>query len=361
MQKATFLDARLLIVDDQPANVLYLQRLLERMGYTHVTGITDSRDVLAHYAADPPDLILLDLMMPFVDGFEIMEQLAEVIPVKSYLPILVLTADMSIETKRRALALGAKDFLTKPFDQDEVLLRIQNLLETHYLHRSLQRQNKRLEQKVRARSRTLVAAQVETLERLASAVEYRDDTSGQHIYRVGETCAQVARVLGFSASYCALIARAALLHDLGKIGIPDSILLKPGKLTAEEIAVMQSHTTIGGAVLAGGRTLLMSMARQIALTHHERWDGSGYPRGLAGEAIPHAGRIVAVVDVFDALTHDRPYKPAWSEAAAVAEIQAQSGRQFDPEVVTAFITLLGDTDRQRQLIAQAARYDMVYA
>jgi putative two-component system response regulator len=291
------------------------------------------------FLAYRPDLILLDLQMPYLDGFAVMKQLRAVVPPGSFLPILVLTADISAQAKRQALAEGASDFLTKPFDATEVILRIQNLLHTRRLHLQLQNENQMLEQKVRERTADLEATQAEILERLALAAEYRDDDTGQHTRRVGQMSAQIARALGLPVGEVDLIQRAAPLHDVGKIAIPDAILLKPGRLTPDEFEIMKTHTTRGAEMLSGGRFPLLQRAEEIALTHHERWDGSGHI-GLRGEVIPLAGRIVTVADVFDALTSERPYKNAWPRAAAIDEIMDQSGRQFDPAVVEAFLKVI---------------------
>jgi putative two-component system response regulator len=274
--------------------------------------------------------------MPHLDGFALLESLKAAVPQDVYLPVLVLTADITPETRRKALAEGAKDFLTKPFDVDEVLLRIKNMLETRALHLELRSQNQLLEERVRERTRDLEEAHIDTFERLALAAEYRDDDTGQHTLRVGLTSALVAREVGLPAAEVELIERAAGLHDVGKIGVPDAILLKPGKLTAEEFEVVKTHTSIGARLLSGSRSPLLRLAEEIAWAHHERWDGTGYA-GMSSEAIPLSGRIAAVADVFDALTHDRPYKRAWSVDEALTEIRSQRRRQFDPEVVDAFL------------------------
>jgi putative two-component system response regulator len=330
--------ARILIVDDDRCNVELLESLLALSGYRHCTSTTEPRQVLPLFTELQPDLILLDLMMPHLDGFAVMRQLGPRIPEDAYLPILVLTADATPEATRRALAAGAKDFLIKPFDRTEVLLRIRNLLETRWLHLELRSQNRLLADRVKERTRELEAERVETLERLALAAEFRDDDTGQHTKRVGRISALLARALGLPEAHVERIRHAAPLHDIGKIGIPDQILLKPGQLTPEEFEIIKTHTTIGAKILLGSRSPLLQMAEEIALTHHERWDGGGYA-GLAGEAIPLAGRIVALADVFDALTHDRPYKRAWPVEEALAWIAGQRGRQFDPAVVEAFLRL----------------------
>jgi putative two-component system response regulator len=329
---------RILIVDDQPTNVALLEGILQEEDFTCYQSITDSREALPAFLAYRPDLILLDLQMPFLDGFEVMRQIRTCLAPDDFLPILVLTADITPEAKRRALAGGALDFLTKPFDAMEAVLRIRNLLQTRTLHLQLQGQNQILDQKVHERTLELEETQVEILERLALAAEYRDDETGEHTRRVGEMAARIAHALDWSDSQVELIRRAAPLHDIGKIAIPDSVLLKAGRLTPEEYEQMKTHTQIGAKMLSGGRFPLLRLAEQIALTHHEHWDGGGY-LGLIGEDIPMAGRIVAVADVFDALTSERPYKQAWSMEESVEEIRRQSSRQFDPRVVEAFLGL----------------------
>jgi putative two-component system response regulator len=346
MQEIRTREAQILIVDDQEANVRLLEAILRQAGYSNFLSTTDSRQVRDFYESLHPDLLLLDLMMPNLDGFQVLAQLGALVPDGDYLPILVLTADIASQTKQRALAAGANDFLTKPFDPVEVVLRIQNLLHTHTLHRQLRDQNQILEARVQVRTRELKVAQMEILERLSRAAEFRDDVTGEHTHRVGLWAARIAHFLGMPGAIVALIHEAASLHDVGKIGIPDHILLKPGSLTADEFAIMRTHTTIGADILAGGSSPLIQTAQEIALTHHERWDGTGYPHGLAGAAIPLTGRIVSVVDVYDALTHARPYKLPWPPEEAQAEIRRQAGRQFDPDVVDAFLSLLKEHEAE---------------
>jgi putative two-component system response regulator len=331
--------ARILIVDDEETNVDVLRRILQTAGYTAVHGITDSTETVPAFHQFRPDLILLDLKMPKMDGFAVLEALAPLIPQDTYLPILILTGDIRFEARQRALSGGAKDFLIKPFDLTEVLLRIRNLLETRFLYLLLQEQNQSLEVRVAARTRELEESRVEVLQRLSEAAEYRDDDTGQHTRRVAALAAAIGRTLGLDHSTVELIRWSAPLHDVGKIGIPDSVLLKPGRLTPEEMEVMKSHTTIGARILMGGRSPLIQMAETIALNHHERWNGSGYPRGMTDEEIPLEARLVAVADVYDALTHDRPYRAAWTIDQTRQEIRAGAGYHFDPRIVDAFLRL----------------------
>jgi putative two-component system response regulator len=241
--------------------------------------------------------------------------------------------------------LGAKDFVAKPFDYDEVVLRIRNLLETRALYRALADQNGQLEQRVRERTRELEErtrdledAQVEVLERLATAAEFRDDDTGRHTQRVGALAAWLAAAIGLPPDQVQLVRLAAPLHDVGKIGIPDSILRKPDSLTQEELEVMKAHASVGARILAGGRSPLVRMAERVARAHHERWDGSGYPEGLRGERIPIEARLVAVADVVDALTHARPYRPAWPLDEVLALMRAGRGTQFDPAIIDVLLS-----------------------
>jgi putative two-component system response regulator len=331
-------EARILIIDDHQANIEALKRILRSAGFVSVNSTTDPIIGVACVQTWAPDLVLLDLHMPQLDGFGVLESIRPQLS-SGYLPVLMLTADSSDETKRRALAGGVKDFLTKPFDAIEAVLRIENLLETRSMHTTIRRQNELLEQRVAERTRELEEAQVEMLQRLAAAAEFRDDETGEHTHRVGHLAALLATGAGLSIAQVDLLRRAAPLHDVGKIGIPDSILLKPGRLTHEERRIMQTHVTIGAEMLAGGHSALVQTAERIARGHHERWDGKGYPDGQVGERIPIEARVVAVADFLDALTHKRPYRPAWSVEKTIAEIVAQRGCHFDPVIVDALLAI----------------------
>ncbi len=334
--------ARILIVDDEQAYIQLLGRFLESIGYRNVRSTSDPFEVASIVVEFDPDLILLDLRMKGLDGIAVMQQLQPYTS-RFYLPILVLTGDISEDAKRTSLSNGAKDFLNKPFDLTEVRLRIENLLETRFLHLALQEQNAMLERRVRERTRELDDTRLEVWERLSLAADYRDDATGRHTKRVSTFSAAIARELGLREAEVETIRLAAALHDIGKIGIPDSILLKPGPLSPEEKALMETHTTIGARMLSGSRSEMLHVAEQIAAAHHEWWNGQGYPRGLVGESIPLAARIVALADVVDALASDRPYRRAWDGEAIRAEVERQEGKQFDPAVVGAWAALLERT------------------
>jgi len=320
------------LVDDQAPNLLLMERILKEAGYRHWTSFTDARTALAAFTSVQPDLIALDWRMPNMDGLSFLKQVRSRIPAGEFVPTLVLTAENGRSVRQEALRAGAKDFLSKPLDVSETLLRIYNLLETRWLHVELRQHNETLEQKVAERTRELERAQLELLQRLALAAEYRDDCTGQHAQRVGRFAALLGRAVGMPPDQVELLRRAAPLHDIGKIGIPDGILLKPSKLTGEEYAQIKRHTDIGRIILSGSAFPTLQMAERIALYHHERWDGSGY-YGLAGEAIPIEARIVSIADVYDVVTHVRPYKEAQTPAAALALLQEESGKQFDPNLV----------------------------
>lgn len=342
MQSSGLQDGRILIVDDQPTNIILLERILTHAGYSQIRSVADSRHALRVFLDWQPDLVLLDLAMPHMSGHTVLLALKSVLSENAFVPILVLTADISREAKERALSLGANDFLAKPLDVTEVLLRISNLLSTRFLHLRLEHYNAALEARVRERTRELEAAQVEILQRLAMAAEYRDDTTGRHTFRVGQLAAALARKVGLPEAEVELIRLAAPLHDLGKVGIRDRVLLKPGKLSSDEYREMKAHVSIGARILSGSHFPLLRMAETIALTHHERWDGTGYPEGLRGDQIPLVSRLVAVADVFDALTHQRPYKSAWNAAEALEALGRERGLQFDPDVVDALQVLFNE-------------------
>jgi len=351
----------ILIVDDEQRIIDLLREILETSGYHNLVATTDPRRAAALYEAHNPDLIILDLHMPQLGGAEILTEMRTA-SAGAYLPIVVLTGDLTDDAKRSTLGMGATDFLVKPFDSTEVLLRIENLLLSRVLHKELKRHNDTLEQRVRERTRQLAEVQLEILNHLAIVSEYQDDDSIQHTQRIGALAARVARNLGQTEDQVELIRLAAPLHDIGKVGVPNHILLKSDKLMPSEFEIMRSHTTVGGEIFAKSKFPLLQLARQIALYHHERWDGLGYPQKLKGDQIPLPARIVAVVDAFDALTHGRPYKKAISFQQARTEIRAQAGSQFDPKVVEVFLKsitaevfqeITGDAEMNHQAAIEA--------
>jgi putative two-component system response regulator len=341
------LNAKILIVDDQVLSVRLLMEIFRKAGYKNLAYTNDSRQASKLYREVRPDLMVLDLNMPHMDGFQVMAQLKE-IEGSSYLPVLVLSNEENQVVRLLALESGAKDFLNKPFDRIEVLIRIRNLIEVRMLHNETKDQNKILEEKVKGRTQELYDTQIDVIQRLGRAVEYRDSETGMHTLRMSHYAACLSAKAGLSTEKCELILIASPLHDIGKIGIPDSILQKPGKLTPEEWKIMQTHTTIGAELLSGSNSKFIRMAREIALNHHEKWDGSGYPNGLKGEDIPLVGRICCLCDVFDALTNKRPYKKAWSLEETLEEIKKGSGSHFDPNLVKCFFAILPQIKRIRE-------------
>jgi len=332
-------DARILIVDDEPSNLRLLARILDRGGYRAVHTAPDAVAGVRAFADVAPDIVLLDLHMPGLDGISLMQQLQATLDPTDFVPFIILTGDFSLDVRQRALARGAMDFITKPFEGGEVLLRIRNLLHTRRLHRELRVRNEELEQRVHERTAELEQAREDILERLARAADFRDDHTGMHTRRVGLLAERIAIALSMNADDADRIGRAAMLHDIGKIGIPDGILLKPARLTDDEFAIIRRHTRIGRDILAGSPAPLLQVAAVIAFTHHERWDGRGY-EGMRGDETPIEGRIVTVADTFDVLTNSRPYRQPSTIEEALAEMRSERARQFDPDVLDAFLDIV---------------------
>jgi len=328
--------ARILIVDDEPANVRLLEKMLTAMGYKNYISTQKSTEVLSLFIKYSFDLILLDISMPDIDGFGVMEQLSEYTNGKLP-PILILSAQNMQSFRHRALCEGARDYVTKPFDTSELMARIRNLIEVQIAHKFMHYQNEILEQKVKERTVEIHETRLQVIRRLGRAAEYRDNETGLHIVRMSNIAAILGKASGMTSYNCDLLLNASSMHDIGKIGIPDHILLKPGKLEPEEWEIMKAHTQIGADILSGDDSDLLVMAHDVALTHHEKWNGEGYPNGLRNEEIPLVGRITALADVFDALTTERPYKAAWTQKKAIDYIQDQSGQHFDPDLVSLFM------------------------
>jgi putative two-component system response regulator len=325
------------VVDDEAAIVRLLARALNGAGYVNVEGFTEPEKVPAYLDRSAPDLVVLDLRMPHLDGFAILKDISQRLPQDTFLPVLVVSGMSDADTKVRAMREGAKDFLAKPVDLNEFLARVHSLLDTRFLNLRLNETRSTLQELLQRRTTELRQAHLEALERLGKVAEIRDDPTGQHPSRIGRLSAMIAQELHLPQEEVESIMRAAPLHDLGKVAIQDHILLKSGGLAAEEREIIREHVLFGSDLLSGGKSEIMQMAQQIALHHHERWDGQGYPHGLNGSDIPLVARIVAVADSFDALTHPRPYKEAWSIPEALAELQRERGWQFDPDVVDALV------------------------
>jgi putative two-component system response regulator len=330
---------RLLVVERSVEESERLEHVLKQAGYTDVLRLEDRERVVHACAAAKPDLVVLALKLPRRSGFEILGAIRDLLREPENLPVLVVSADPSRSARQRALSLGARDFIVKPIDPPELLLRVRNLLQTRHLEQQLRERNLLLDEAVRERTLELEQARLESLTILASVAEYHDDDTRQHTQRVGRSAAMIAEGLELDSQFVAMIRDAAPLHDIGKIGISQLTLVKPGELTEEERREMMRHVEIGAQLLAAVRSPVLRLAAEIARTHHERWDGNGYLAGLAGDDIPVSGRIATVADVFDALTHERPYKAAWDIDRAAAEVVSQAGRQFDPRVVESFKAL----------------------
>lgn len=334
-----FADAKVAICDDSITNVMMLSKLIRREGIQEVFGFTDPRRLLEHMEGNGKDidLLLLDIEMPHLSGFEVMRSLRNGAQDKASFPILVVTGHHDKATRHQALQEGGNDFVTKPFDSTEVALRVNNLLRVQHSYRLQKNLAARMEIEVERRTQELNKAIDMLVNRLAMAGEMRDNETGLHVSRVGRYSRLLAEALSLPPEICFMIEKAAPLHDVGKIGIPDSILHKQGALSDAERKVMNTHAAKGAALLGNHDSMLIQMAASIALSHHEKWDGSGYPSGLKGESIPIEGRIVAISDVFDALTSARPYKTPWPADQAIEFIRWESGRHFDPRVVKAFM------------------------
>ncbi len=354
---------KIMIVDDEPINVKVVQKYLQSVGYSNFFTLTDSTRALSSIRQTRPDIVLLDIVMPEVSGLEILEHMRdEKLLTRS--PVLILTASSDADIKLKALDLGAMDFLAKPVDPSELVTRVRNSLIVQAHQKHLEHQTDVLERLVEQRTAELVASRYELIHCLARAAEYRDNETGKHVLRVGKYVGIIADELGFEANRVKLLELAAPLHDVGKIGISDNILLKPGKLepseydtikkhcgfgtsilqpmTEHEWHSVREHTVVGGSIMDVPGSPIIETAGVIAQTHHEKWDGSGYPLGLAGENIPIEGRITAVADVFDALSSARPYKEAFPLDKCFRILKEGSGTHFDPRVLAAFFARQAD-------------------
>lgn len=328
---------RIQIVDDNDTNLMLFEQIALRVADdVSVECFADPVKALDDARAKLPDLILVDYMMPVMDGHEFLAEVRK-LPGGRDVPIVMVTAAGERSVRQKALELGATDFLTKPVDPTEVRVRLNNLLALRRSHLRLSDRNRWLADEVRKATQAIFAREHELVVRLSRAAEFRDPETGGHIQRMAHYSELIARGLGLAPDLCDLILRAAPMHDVGKLGIPDGILLKPGRLDEQEFLVMKRHPEIGHAILDGSASQLIAMGAEIALTHHEKWDGTGYPKGMAGGDIPLTGRVVAVADVFDALTSERPYKMAWSVERARDFLVEGKGTHFDPACVESFL------------------------
>jgi putative two-component system response regulator len=332
---------KVLVVDDEERNRRLMEAMLLPLGYEVILAC-DGEEALEKVREIPPDVILLDIMMPKMDGFEVARQLKTREDSK-IIPIVMVTALREVEDRIKALEMGADDFLTKPVEQTELRARVNSLLKVKAYNDHMRNYQEELEAEVARRTQQLrrafeeiKSASLDTIYRLSRAAEYKDEETGAHIQRMSHYAATVAGKMGLNEETVETILYAAPMHDIGKIGIPDRILLKTGALDPDEWEIMKQHTTIGAKILEGSEAEFIKLANVVALTHHEKWDGSGYPQGLKGSKIPVAGRITAIADVFDALTSGRPYKEPFSLEESLSIMKEGRGSHFDPEVVDAF-------------------------
>lgn len=327
---------KIVIIDDTPLNLTLMQALVGKLADCEPVPFIDPLAGLAWCQANEPDLIVVDYMMPGLDGVEFIRRIRAT-PERSDVPILMVTADHERQTRYDALQSGATDFLNKPVDRNEFQPRVHNMLALRRAHLATRERARTLEAEIAEATAQIHDREQETVTGLARAAEFRDPETGAHILRMAHYSALIARQMGLSEAYAEQLLHAAPMHDVGKLGIPDHILMKPGRLTPDEFEQMKRHPLIGHDILKDSTSPVIQTAAVIALTHHEKFDGTGYPHGTAGDAIPLEGRIVAVADVFDALTSARPYKPAWPVDEATAFLRDGRGRHFDPSCVDALL------------------------
>ena len=328
----------IMIVDDKQCNISLFEAILRTEGYS-TFALSSGDAALAAVTEQPPDLILLDVMMPGLDGYQVASKIKRD-PLTSNIPIIMVTALGDQNSKLNGLNASVEEFLIKPVDATELRLRVRNMLRNKEYADLLNHHNRVLEKRIRARALDLHTSHVETIFALTRAAEHRDDDTGAHVRRISSYALHLAEILGMDDEFCDMICHASPMHDIGKIGIPDSILLKPSAHTPDESKIMKSHCTLGADILLGCDSPYLKMGAEIALNHHERWDGSGYPSGLSGNSIPLAARIMGVCDVYDALRAKRPYKAPFTHERAMRIIVDGDGRtlpqHFAPDVLEAF-------------------------
>ena len=330
------MELNLVVIDDSEINLTLFRVLAERIEGVRVHGFLSSSEALAWCEQGQADVVVVDYMMPAPDGLEFIRHFRQ-LPGMAEVPLIMVTANNLRDVRCRALEQGASDFLNKPVDKDEFLARVRNMCALRRSQRQLADRAAWLAEEVAKATAGLLERERETIVCLAKAAEYRDPETGAHILRMAHYSVLIGRQLGLAPAELEMLLEAAPMHDVGKVGTPDLILLKPGRLTPAEFMIMQQHAEQGYEILRQARSPVLAVAAEIARAHHEKWDGSGYPQGLKGEAIPLLGRIVAVADVFDALTSPRPYKQAWPLAQAREYLEQNAGRHFDPRCVEAFL------------------------
>ncbi|MGI8610634.1 MAG: HD-GYP domain-containing protein [Candidatus Dormibacteria bacterium] len=330
--------ATVLVMERTQVQAVMLERILNNEGFRSIEQVQDPWEVVEAVRRHRPAAVLLAMETSQLDGFSALQLMTKELTIDEQVPVLLVADALSDSVRQRGLDAGAFDFLSRPLDNAEVVMRTRNAVRTTMLNRQARSGRFDLQEQLRLRTDELDVAQMEILERLAIAAQYRDDETGDHSRRVGIIAGLIARELGLNPQISDWIRRAAPLHDVGKLGIPDHILQKPGPLTEEETEVMKTHTSIGAKIVFGNHPVLW-LAGEICMNHHERWSGSGYPSGKQMDEIPLVGRIVAVADVYDTLIGSRAYRKPWPHDEAFDEIRAQSGRQFDPAVVDAFLRL----------------------
>ena len=360
-------NSKIMIVDDEDLVIRVVRQFLSRDGYTNFITITDPREALNAIRSEKPDVVLLDINMPHLSGLDILRERQHIKPLRTT-PFIILSAINDADTKQEALELGATDFLAKPVEKSDLTLRVQNSLIVKRHFDNLANHASDLEAEVRKRTEQLERSREQVVRVLARAAEFRDNETGEHVLRVGAFCKIIAEQMGMSPEWCKQIGLAAQLHDVGKIAIPDSVLLNPNKLTAEEFEIMKQHCDLGCRImkpmadeeLAMVRNTssvlqlvnelespLLNMASVICRTHHEKWNGQGYPNGLVGDQIPIEGRITCVADVYDALCSDRPYKAAFPIEKSLEIMLNDRGIRFDPQVLDAFLERIADIEAIR--------------
>ena len=361
--------AKIMIIDDEDLVIRVVKRFLAADGYSNFVTINNPRDAFSVIQKEQPDVVLLDIMMPHVSGLDLLK-IRQYSPEFQHIPFIILSASSENQVKRDALRLGATDFLAKPVDSSDLAVRVRNSLVVKRHHDTLANYATELERQVRIRTQQIEHSREQIIHCLARAAEYRDNETGAHVIRVGKYAGIIAQELGFNEDYCHQIELAAQLHDVGKIGIPDSILLNPGRLTSEEFEVMKhhcglgveimeplaenggevvrGHAQVGGFIMDGVDSPMLELAALIARTHHEKWDGTGYPMRVQGEMIPIEGRITCVADVYDALCSERPYKKAFPINKCLEIMLSERGTRFDPVVLDAFFRRLEDIERVRK-------------